>query len=262
MPADPTPPTHQILDRTVTIPVRIRHATCFVAGFTADATAVSAAIARAGDGTTRLRPLQIRPGRTMCMLVFVDYIDGDLGPYNEFGVCFLVEDPADPPASRIAALRALAKGDARALIHRLPVDGEFTLAAGRGIWGFPKTLAHFDVDHDSATKHGRVSADGRLIVDVSVRKGLRVPDTSGDTVLNAYSQLDGVLRATPWRMTGTAGTRTRLGGASLTLGDHEIARELSGLKLSRRALMTSSVGHLEMSFGDAETVDPTGNSAV
>ena len=251
---DATPTAHQVLDRTVTIPVHIRHATCFVAGFTADATAVSAAIARAGDGTTRLRPLQIRPGRTMCMLVFVDYIDGDLGPYNEFGVCLLVEDPADPPASRLAALRSLAKGDARALIHRLPVDGEFTMAAGRGIWGFPKILADFDVDHDSPTKHGRVSADGRLIVDLTVGKGLPVPDTSGETVLNAYSQLDGILRSTPWRMTATANTRTRIGGASLTLGDHEIAQELRGLKLSRRALMTSSVGHLEMTFGDAQNL--------
>lgn len=73
-------------------------------------------------------------------------------------------------------------------------------------------------------------------------------------MLNAYSQLDGILRSTPWRMTATANTRTRIGGASLTLGDHEIAQELRGLKLSRRALMTSSVGHLEMTFGDAQNL--------
>lgn len=249
-----SPTTHRILDQTVTMPVEIDHASCFVAGFTADADAVTAAIGRDTDGRAPLRPLQIRPGRTMCMLVFIDYIHGDLGPYNEFGVCFLVEDPTDPPASRLRALRSLAAGDARALVHRLPVDGEFTMAAGRDIWGFPKILADFDVDHHSRTRHGRVSVDGALIADLTVARGLPVPDSTADTVLNAYSQLDGVLRTTPWRLTSTAGTRTRLGGAKLELGSHEIAEELRGLGLSRHALMTSSVERMTMRFEDATLV--------
>ncbi|MFW0784025.1 acetoacetate decarboxylase family protein [Gordonia sp. CPCC 206044] len=242
------PSTHDVLGTTVTMPVQIRHARCFVAGFTADTAAVTQVI---GD---RVRPLRIRPGRTMCMLVFVDYVDGDLGPYNEFGVCFLVEDPTRPPASPAKALRSLLAGDARALIHRLPVDGEFTLAAGRGIWGFPKTLAEFDVDHDSATRHGRVVQDEQLIADLTVRPGIRVPDNTKDTVLNAYSHLDDVLRMTPWKLTSTSGTRTRIGGADLTLGTHPIADELRSLKLGRRALMTSSVDRLTMTFEDPNVI--------
>lgn len=249
------PSTHEVLGSTVTMPVQIRHARCFIAGFTADSDAVATAIAAAAPGTPgRLRPLEIRSGRTMCMLVFVDYIDGDLGPYNEFGVCFLVQDPAEPPVSRGRALRSLAAGDARALVHRLPVDGEFTMAAGRGIWGFPKILADFDVDHDSPRKHGRVTHDGKLIVDLHVGRGIPVPDSSKDAVLQSYSQLDGVLRKTPWRLTSSAGTRTRIGGARLHLGDHEIADELRALKLSRHALMTSSVGRFTMQFEDATIV--------
>lgn len=247
--------THDIAGTIVTMPVEIRLARCFVAGFTADADAVERAIASAAtSGTPPLRPLRIRPGRVMCMLVFVDYVDGDLGPYNEFGVCFLVGEPGSAPASPLSALRSLARGDAHALVHRLPVDGDFTLAAGRGIWGFPKTLADFETDHDSSTRHGRVAADGRLIADLTVRAGLRVPNNTKDAVLQAYSQLDGVLRRTPWRLTSTAGTRTRIGGATLRLGDHPIADELRSLRLGRHALMSSSVDRLTMTFDDPDVI--------
>ncbi|GED99914.1 acetoacetate decarboxylase [Gordonia spumicola] len=247
-----TDSTHVVLGTRVTMPVDIRSARCFMAGFSASTSAVSRAIGERGDSD--LRPLQIRPGRTMCMLVFVDYVDGDLGPYNEFGVCFLVEDPAVGRTSTLRALSSLVKGDAHALIHELPVDGDFTLAAGRGIWGFPKILADFDVDHSAAVKSGRVSEGGRLIAELDVRRGIGVPDSSSEAVLQSYSQLDGVTRRTPWRLTSTTGTRTRLGGATLRLGDHPIADDLRRLRLSRHALMSSSVADLSMRFDDAVVV--------
>jgi len=241
---------YDVLGTEITMPVRVRSARCFVAGYTADADAVGRAITDRGGAP--LRPVRIRSGRTLCMLVFVDYIDNDLGPYHEFGVCFLVEDPASPPGSRLSALRSLARGDAHALIHQLPVDGEFTLAAGRGIWGYPKIMADFDVDHDGPVKHGRVSADGQLIADLTVKAGLPLPPTvSTDAVLQSYSQLDGVTRRTPWRLTSAVGSRSRIGGASLALGEHPIADELRRLDLSRRALMTSSVADLSMQFESA-----------
>ncbi|WP_040518140.1 acetoacetate decarboxylase family protein [Gordonia neofelifaecis] len=246
---------HDVLGTDVTMPVQIRSARCFVAGFTASTEAVAAAVRR--RGAADLAPLEVRRGRAICMVVFVDYRDGDLGPYNEFGVCFLMQPPG-AAASPLRTLRSLGSGDAHALIHQLPVDGEFTMAAGRGIWGFPKVLADFDVDHDSAVKHGRVSQDGRLIADLTVGRGLPVPDTARDTVLQAYSQLDGVTRRTPWRLTSTVGTRTRIGGARLTLGDHPMADELRRLDLSRTALMASSVADLSMVFDDATVITPAG----
>lgn len=251
-------PVHQVLGSAITMPVRIRSARCFVAGFTASSAAVSAAIAR--RGVTDLAPLEVRRGRSICMLVFVDYLDGDLGPYHEFGVCFLMQPPGTA-TSPLRALRSLASGDAHALIHELPVDGEFTMAAGRDIWGFPKILADFDLDHDAATKRGQVSRDGRLIADLRVAPGIPIPDSStgseAGTVLQAYSQLDGVTRRTPWRLESTVGTRTRIGGARLTLGDHPIAEEIRRLDLSRTALMASSVAGLSMTFGDATVLTPT-----
>ncbi|MFT3900942.1 MAG: acetoacetate decarboxylase family protein [Gordonia sp. (in: high G+C Gram-positive bacteria)] len=243
------------------MPVVIRNARCFVAGFSASADAVGKAIAPTGLQPMILNPRSLDPRRflqprTMAMLVFVQYIDGDLGPYHEFGVCFLVNDPDQPAASPLQSIRSLAKSDARALIHHLPVDGDFTLAAGRGIWGFPKTIAEFDVDHDSSRKHGAVRQDGHEIVDLTLSPGIPVPDQGGEATLQAYSYLDGVLRRTPWHLTETSGVRTRIGGAKLTLGSHPIADELRTLDLSRHALMTSSVGKLQMEFQDATILSP------
>lgn len=131
----------------------------------------------------------------------VRYVDGDLGPYDEFGVCVLVRRH-DSHARRTTwgNLRSLATGDAGVLIHRLPVDGEFTMAAGRDIWGFPKTLAEFDTELDGPAKRVALRQDGRLVADLRVRPGLRLPAPGSNLALTAYSHLDGVTRRTSWEM--------------------------------------------------------------
>ena len=50
------------------------------------------------------------------------------------------------------------------------------------------------------------------------------------------------------------GIRSRPGGANLRLGDHPIGRELAGLGLPRRALFSTVIPNLAMTFGDAEVV--------
>lgn len=237
--------THMVLGTPVEMPVQIRTATAFMGMFSVPADRAQSLIADTG-----LEILQYRPGHGLCTIVFVDYIDGDLGPYNEFGVCFLVRDHTRRGGGVTQDLRALAAGEAGVLIHRLPVDGEFTLAAGRGIWGFPKTLADFDVDHRSGAKRGTVSGDGRLIAELSVAPGIPVPGKGIAASLAAYSHLDGVRRRTTWEM-NPSGVRTRLGGATLKLGTHPIAEELKTLGLPKRALVTSSIPDLKMTFGDA-----------
>lgn len=242
------PSTHLILGQQVAMPVQVRTATAFMGMFSVPATAAQDRIASTG-----LEILQFRPGRGICTLVFVDYVDGDLGPYNEFGVCFLVRDHQHPRGGVLQDLKALTGGAAGALIHHLPVDGDFTLAAGRGIWGFPKTLADFTVDHHAPTKRGSVSADGDLIAELSVAPGIPLPGKGIAASLAAYSHLDGVTRRTTWDM-NPSGVRARLGGATLRLGTHPIANELRALGLPRRALATSSIPDLKMTFGDAVVV--------
>lgn len=240
--------SHEILGQRVEMPVEIRQASAFMAMYSVPTDAAQSVIGYSG-----LEVLQYRPGHGICALVFVDYVDGDLGPYNEFGVAFMVRDHRARGGSVVQDLKALTTGRAGTLIHQLPVDGEFTMAAGRGIWGFPKVLADFDADHAGKVKRAAVSQEGRLIAELTVKPGVPLPGSGTNTSLEAYTHLDGVTRHTAWDMNPSA-VRSRIGGAELHLGSHPIADELRSLGLPRRALMTSSIPDLKMTFGDARTV--------
>jgi hypothetical protein len=240
---------HTVLGTAVAMPVEVRTAQAATAMFSVPASRAQAMIDHSG-----LQVLPHRPGRSLVGIVAVRYVDGDLGPYDELGVCVLVRRHDAPPRrTTLGDLRSLVRGDAGVLIHRLPVDGEFTMVAGREIWGFPKTLAEFDTDLTGPDKRVVVRQGGRLVVDLRVRPGLPLPAPGSNLALTAYSCLDGVTRHTSWEM-DPHGVRTRPGGADLRLGNHPMARELAGLGLPRRALFSTGIGNLAMSFGDAEPV--------
>ena len=239
---------HEVLGTRITMPVRIRTAHAFMASYLVPAAAAQGLIDYSG-----LRALRLPGGRALCTLVFVQYVDGDLGPYHEFGVSFMVGHHAAPSGSVFTDLRSLLGWSAGVFIHRLPVDGEFTLAAGRGIWGFPKELADFDVSH-RGIRRGSLRQNGALVVGLTARPGLPTPmRRSAGASFDAYSHIEGVTRCTRWEMAPT-GMRARLGGADLVLGDHPWAGELASLGLPRRAISASSVDNLAMTFGDAVVV--------
>lgn len=227
--------THTILGEQVRMPVEIRQAQACSAVFPVPASAARRLIEYSG-----LEPAQPVPGRALCSLAFVRYVDGDLGPYHEFGVAMLVRAPGR-------------KRRLGAFIHWLPVNQSFTLAAGREIWGFPKELADIDLRFTGAGRHCVVRQDGELVLALRVRPGIRVPGGAGASSIDAYSWQDGVLRRTPWEMRPSR-VRARFGGARVLLGDHPIADELRALGLPRKALSTTEIGSLRMRFQDAEEV--------
>ncbi|MEU5883218.1 acetoacetate decarboxylase family protein [Spirillospora sp. NPDC047279] len=215
------------------MPVRIRDAAVASAMF-----AVPAGPAQAVIDYTGLQVATPLLGRAICSLAFIRYADGDLGPYHEFAVAFLVKGP-----ERIGAF-----------IHWLPVNQAFTLDAGRTIWGFPKEIADIPMDLTSRIKRCAVSFGGRTAIELAVKPGLPTPSGAGTPKVDAYSCLDGVTRRTPWTMS-PSGVRLRPGGARLRLGDHPVADELRGLGLDgARALSSSTVAHLSMEFANAEEV--------
>lgn len=231
---------HTIAGTVLTMPVIIRKADQHSAMFSVDAKAAQRLIDYSG-----LQVFEYLPGRAILLQLLVRYIDGDLGQYHEYGTAFMVQ----PPGTTLRGIRSLAK--AATFIHQLPVDQEFTLEAGRTIWGYPKIMADFNV------REGRkfgfdVSADGQLIAGIEFSRGLPHPAPAPQT-LTSYSHLDGVTREISSEMR-TSGVRTRLGGARIRLGDHPYAKELASLGLPKRALMTQSVTNVEMSFGDARAL--------
>ena len=78
MTTESTASTHEVLDRTVTVPVEVRSATAFTSMFS-----VPERRAQEMIGYSGLEVLPHRPGRTIAGLVFVRYVAGDLGPSGE-----------------------------------------------------------------------------------------------------------------------------------------------------------------------------------
>lgn len=233
--------SHLIQGRTVNLPVQVRDATVCSTMYPVRADAARAVIAYSG-----LDVAEVFPGKAICTLIFVDYRDGDLDAYHEFGVAFLVRPPGTTGTVGLADLR-----DAGAFIHWLPVDQSFTLEAGRTFWGFPKELADIDLRLSSPYKRCIVRKDGRLVIDLLLKPGFPVPRPA--MPLTAYTHRDGVTRRIPATMSAR-GVRVRPGGALVRLGNHPIAKELSELGLPKRALLSTTVDRATMSFAQAENV--------
>ncbi|MFI6596245.1 acetoacetate decarboxylase family protein [Nonomuraea sp. NPDC050536] len=230
---------HTIQGRTVSMPVRVRDATVCSAMYAVRADAARAVIAYSG-----LDVAEVLPGKAICQLVFVDYRDGDLDTYHEFGVVFMIRPPGVSGTVGLSDLR-----QAGAFVHWLPVDQAFTREAGRTLWGFPKELADIELRLGSPYKRCILRKDGRLVLDMLVKPGVPVP--GGPASLSAYTHLDGVTRRIPAWMRAR-GVRVRPGGALIRLGNHPIAKELSELGLPKTALLSATVSHVAMSFEEAE----------
>lgn len=232
---------HTIAGRVLTMPVQIRKATQHMAMFSVDADAAQQMIDYSG-----LQVCRYLPGRAIVVLMLMQYIDGDLDQYNEFGTTVMV----NPPGSTASGPRALQS--AGAFIHHLPVDQAFTLEAGTKIWGYPKVMADFTV------REGRrfgfdCTVDGQLVVGMEFGRGLPFRLTPRTQAQRSYSHRDGVTWETAFEST-LDGVRTRFGGARVRLGDHPYAKELASLGLPKRAMLSSSADHVQMTFGDAQEI--------
>ena len=254
------PRSWTVLGRTVGLPVEVRKAAQWGVQYL-----VPAAAAQRIVDPTGLEVTGPVPGRALVALAVCRYDDTDLDPYHEVAVSFVVRRHDAPPlGSAVRRTREFFTGAIGAYIHRLPVDQEFTCAAGRGIWGFPKWVTTIDIDEPSgpgsATGAGSVPGTGTVVrlVDNGVHVLTLTVAAGGRVHLPAqappsYSFADGVLRRTLWT-TSSEGTAGRLGGASLVLGRHPMAEELRSLGLPKRALFSSSAAQMRASFGGAEIV--------
>lgn len=234
---------HEVLGREVTLPVRVRAATQASATWSVDADAAQAIIEPSGLAVARGRR-----GTTTCSVAVVDYLDNDLGRYHEVAVAFAVAPHDAGPGWT---------GDPRrpvTLIHRLPVDGEFTCAAGREIWGFPKWVTEIDLRRHGRSTECVLRDRGAVVLALQIAPG-GVPLPAKPLEMSAYSFLDGVLRRTPWTTT-SHGAHLRPGGAVLELGtDHPMADELRTLGVHERSPRFSvTVETMTATFGAAEVV--------
>lgn len=205
--------TVRVLDRDIPVPVQVRNASSVAAVYRVDGDAVQTIVephgltaARREDGTGGLSIAGVR------------YHDGDLGAYDELAIAYDVLDPVDPEA-------------VVQLIAHLPVDGELTCAAGRGLWGFPKWVT--DVQYvDEADAIGvELAEDGETVLSLRVPRADAVEMPDIEMPLVSLGAIDGRVQRTVSTMRfGSAAMATQ--PIELTLGDqHAIALELRSLGL-------------------------------
>ena len=222
----------------ITIPVEVRTAKMANATFMVPADAAQAIIADTG-----LMVARRKGDKAMVALALIDYLDNDLGDYDEVALSFVVENPPGTPP--------LGKGAVATYIHRLPVSQAFTCEAGRGIWGFPKWVADLQVDigERAATAVMR-NEDGSELLSIRL-KGGRIPIPARPLTMACYSNGPGgqILR-TEW-VTRAKGSRIRLGGrgAEVRVGTgHPLADELRALGFPRKCVLTMFAGTMSATF--------------
>ena len=224
----------RVLDRDVELPVEVRDASAATVIWEVDAAALTALLP-----TDQVEVIESAPDRAQFALALVDYRDNDLGSYLEVGF--------------IAFVRPRQGGKDGTFILRLPVDGEFTCAAGRQVWGFPKTVE--DIGFDVADDHAVVtlSSGGELVLRVRVPRGGDEPMPA--MPMASYTVKDGRLHATRFTQGGEQ-TGITFGdeGVELELGSHPWAKELETLGLPAPAVLATWNEHMRATFDEAVPV--------
>ena len=235
----------QIQGQTVRMPVVVRDASIGMATFLVPTKAAQRLIP--GEDFEVVSTL---PGRTPFALGAIDYKDNDLGDYNEVSMLFFVRPKGEPAGIPwVGALRDLVSGKLGTFIWKLPVNQSFTCEAGRGIWGFPKTVEEIDIRYPEGRCVCRLEMDGRHVFTLDVPSGGTRDNPEREIV--SFTYIDGAPHRTRATQTGR-GVRMGSGGATLQLGDHAIADDLRSLGLPKRALMTLWTEHMSGTFESPE----------
>jgi hypothetical protein len=222
--------SYDIGDVTVRMPVVVRDALSATATFLVPAAEVRPWL------PSGLKPVAPVPGRALLLLSAIDYRDNDLGAYREVSVA-------------VAVRRGVRLGT---FIHRLPVDDEFSRAAGRGIWGFPKTVQTLSIEQDGDDVVGEWDADSGFVLRLRVRGG--GGRRMSTTAQRAYTVIDGKLHETRFLMRGK-GASMGVGGAELDLGQGEAADELRAAGLPKHAIFSTAVTQMQMRFDAPRLVE-------
>ncbi len=211
----------------VEMPVQVRDASSGTVMFDVDANAARALLPDAFELE------ESEPGRANLAIALVDYRDNDLGAYLEVGVILFV--------------RPRGGGEAGNHIVHLPVDQPFTCAAGRAIWGFPKTLQRIDRRDADGRSTWTLTMDGELALRLGLPRG--GADEMPRVAMTSYTLREGAPHATAFAQWGTGSMLTMGGeGVELELGPLPVGKALAALGLPAEPVLSTWTERMQATF--------------
>ena len=202
----------EIDGRTITFPMDVPRFDAATMGFSVPVEAARKLIP--GDD---FEPVEVGEGLAQLVIALCDYIENPWGDYLEINLGFL--------ARPVGASDVIGS-----FVYRMPVDQEFTCAAGNQVMGFPKTVEELSIQREG----GQVTFEWR--VDGEVELAVSFPDvTNGESAQVAtvsYSYLDGLPFETELEM-GLGTATLDPGDVTIHLGEGAVADELRSLGLPK-----------------------------
>jgi len=187
----------------------------------------------------KLKPLLLLPGTTMVALAAFEYrkIAG-VEPYNEFTLSVPVQyEPAVNVPGMPVLFHPLLSPERYTKIgmyvHQLPVTTQPARDFGVEIWGYPKFVADISFEDRGDIRRCRLSADGKDIVTLDVRKAAT---KARSLSFYTYTVKDGRILRALVQTEGQYFISRFPGGASFTPGDHPLGEEIKALRMARTAV--------------------------
>jgi hypothetical protein len=183
---------------------------------------------------TDMHPVEAMSGRALVAFTAFEYRKTDIDPYNEFSISFPItfQKKAIPG---ITVLGMMLRRYFTAYVWQLPVTTERARRGGVEMYGYPKFLADITFASKNGMLECTLSEGGKNILILNGQK----LKTSVEKVnrFKTFSLKDGVpLAANVYMNPIEFGKSMSPKAAELTLGTHDIARQLQEIKLSPKPL--------------------------
>lgn len=201
-----------------------------------------------------MHPVETMVGRALVAFTAFEYRKTDIDPYNEFSISFPITF-RKKPIPGITVLGMMARRYFTAYVWQLPVTTERARKGGVDMYGYPKFCADITFTKENGMLGCTLAEGGKNILTL---KGQQLK-TSIEKVnrFKTFSLKDGVpLVANIYMNPLNFGKSMSGKAAQLTLGTHDIARQLQGIKLSEKPLFYQYMPLMEaILFGARNLMD-------
>ena len=213
-PPQSVPTTFEIQGRTVSFPVEVRLARMANAVYTVPAETIGDLVDPAFEVVADVH------GAATVVVGFVDYVDNDLGDYDEVMLATMVRTRGvEPPRDGT-------------FIWRLPVNQSFTCEAGVRMLGLPKTVEDIEVTRTDTSVTCTLRQGGELVLRQTFPGLADVDPVPMPSPTVCLSRIDGTPAVSVSEPTGSLRMAFGAAGYALELGDHPWADELRRLGLA------------------------------